>query len=86
MLAYAYEHADTEQLKVLDMVGRENLSEQDISVLQQVVINTGAKNAMEQRISTLVDEAIGALKPAELADETFTDLIALAHAVTQRDA
>jgi hypothetical protein len=34
----------------------------------------------------LVDEAIGALKPAELADETFTDLIALAHAVTQRDA
>jgi geranylgeranyl diphosphate synthase, type I len=86
MLAYAYEHADAEQRKVLDMVGRENLSEQDISVLQQVVINTGAKNAMEQRISTLVDEAIGALKPAELADETFTDLIALAHAVTQRDA
>ena len=86
MLAYAYEHADAEQRKVLDMVGRENLSEQDISVLQQVVINTGAKNAMEQRISTLVDEAIGALKPAEFADETFTDLIALAHAVTQRDA
>jgi geranylgeranyl diphosphate synthase type I len=86
MLAYAYEHADVEQRKTLDIVGRENLSEQDISALQQVVINTGAKDAMEQRISILVDQAIAALQPSELADDTFTDLCALAHAVTQRNA
>jgi geranylgeranyl diphosphate synthase type I len=86
MLAYAYEHADTEQRKILDIVGREDLSDSDIAQLQQVVMNTGAKDAMEQRIVTLVEQAISALNPAELANETYAPLAALAHAVTQRDA
>jgi geranylgeranyl diphosphate synthase type I len=86
MLAYAYEHADTEQRKILDIVGREDLSDSDIAQLQQVVMNTGAKDAMEQRIVTLVEQAISALNPAELANETYAPLTALAHAVTQRDA
>ena len=86
MLAYAYEHADLEQRRLLDMVGYDKLSSADIERLQQVVIDTGARDAMEQRIHSLVEQAIAALHPIELDDETFHALSALALAVTQRDA
>jgi geranylgeranyl diphosphate synthase type I len=86
MLAYAYEHADTDQRKLLDMVGQENLSLADIERLQQVVIDTGARDAMETRINSLVEQAIAALHPIEVDDETFHALSVLALAVTQRDA
>lgn len=86
MLAYAYEHADATQRTLLDTVGNKDLSNNDIVALQQVVIDTGARDAMENRISTLVEQAIVALNPAELADDTYTALTAMAHAVTQRDA
>ncbi len=86
MLAYAYEHGDLEQRRLLDMVGNENLSDSDVVRLQQVVIDTGARDAMEQRINTLVEQAIAALSPTELAGETYNALVSLAHAVTQRNA
>jgi len=86
MLAYAYEHGDLEQRRLLDMVGNENLSDSDVARLQQVVIDTGARDAMEQRINTLVEQAIAALSPTELAGETYNALVSLAHAVTQRNA
>lgn len=86
MLAYAYEHADREQRRLLDMVGNDNLSVADIEHLQQVVIDTGARDAMEHRIHLLVEQAIAALHPIEVDDVTFDALSALALAVTQRDA
>jgi geranylgeranyl diphosphate synthase type I len=85
MLAYAYEHADAAQRKLLDTVGSDNLSHNDIAMLQQVVIDTGARDAIEQKINALVDQALAALSPTALDGETLVALSALAHAVTQRD-
>jgi geranylgeranyl diphosphate synthase type I len=85
MLAYAYEHADAAQRKLLDTVGSDNLSHNDIAMLQQVVIDTGARDAIEQKINALVDQALAALSPTALDGETLVALSALAHAVTRRD-
>jgi geranylgeranyl diphosphate synthase type I len=85
MLAYAYEHADVAQRTLLDMVGNDNLSHDDIERLQQVVVDTGARDAMEQRINSLVEQAVVALSTTELDAGTHSALTALAHAVTQRD-
>lgn len=86
MLAYAYDHANAAQRTLLDMVGNDTLSHADIERLQEVVVNTGARDAMENRINSLVEQAIAALHPAELDSDTYSALSALAHAVTQRDA
>jgi geranylgeranyl pyrophosphate synthase len=67
------------------MVGNDNLSHHDIECLQQVVVDTGARDAMEQRINSLVEQAITALSTTELDAETHSALTALAHAVTQRN-
>jgi geranylgeranyl diphosphate synthase type I len=84
MLAYAYEQASATQRDVLDMAGREHLSVQDIAALQQVIIDTGARDAMESRIATYVDQAISALDSGELANDTYAALCDIAHVVTHR--
>jgi geranylgeranyl pyrophosphate synthase len=66
-------------------VGSDNLSHNDIAMLQQVVLDTGARDAIEQKINALVDQALAALSPTALDGETLVALSALAHAVTQRD-
>jgi geranylgeranyl pyrophosphate synthase len=66
------------------MVGAPELSDDDISKIQHVVIETGALQAMEDVISANHSEAIDALKKSEMQGESFDALVHLADVVTQR--
>ena len=84
LLARACAAATTQQATVLSMVGAPELSDGDISKIQQVVIETGALQAMEDVISANHSEAIGALKKSDMQGESFEALVHLADVVTQR--
>jgi geranylgeranyl diphosphate synthase type I len=84
LLARACAVATTQQAAVLSMVGAPELSDDDISMIQQVVIETGALQAMEDVISKNHSEAITALKKSEMQGESFDALVHLADVVTQR--
>jgi geranylgeranyl diphosphate synthase type I len=84
LLARACAAATTQQTAVLSMVGAPELSDGDISKIQQVVIETGALQAMEDVISANHSEAISALKKSEMQSESFDALVHLADVVTQR--
>lgn len=84
LLARAYAAATTQQTSVLSLVGAPELSDADISKIQQVVIETGALQAMEDVISANHSEAIAALKKSEMQGESFDALVHLADVVTQR--
>jgi geranylgeranyl diphosphate synthase type I len=84
LLARACAVATTQQTAVLSMVGAPELSDDDISKIQQVVIETGALQAMEDVISANHSEAIAALKKNEMQGESFDALVHLADVVTQR--
>ena len=84
LLARACAAATTQQTAVLNMVGAPELSDDDISKIQQVVIETGALQAMEDVISANHSEAIAALKKNEMQGESFDALVHLADVVTQR--
>ena len=84
LLSRAYEAANTSQREVLDEVGREYLSAQDIARIQQVVQETGAVSYMEDRIASLTHSAIGALDKNALSGDAYFQLVDLASAVTSR--
>lgn len=86
MLAHAYEHADSNQIKILEMVGQENISAQQINQIQLVLRATGAPDAMETKIDELVKQAVGALDAKKITATAFEGLNNLAEVVTQRNA
>jgi geranylgeranyl diphosphate synthase, type I len=84
LLARACAVATGKQAEVLNMVGAPELTDEDISKIQQVVIETGALQMMEDVISANHSKAIGALKKSEMQGESFAALVHLADVVTQR--
>jgi geranylgeranyl diphosphate synthase type I len=66
------------------MVGAPELSDEDISKIQQVVVETGALQTMEDVISANHSVAIRALQKSEMQGESFEALVHLADVVTQR--
>jgi geranylgeranyl diphosphate synthase type I len=84
MLAHAYEAATATQRVVLDLVGTSQLTDNEVSDIQSVVTETGALGFIENRINAMRDEAIAALRSEALSGDAYTELVALAHVVTQR--
>jgi geranylgeranyl diphosphate synthase, type I len=84
LLARAVADASPAQLEVLDLVGRPGLSDDDVKAIQQVIVETGALDALEQQIGRLTDTAVEALGAAPIDDAARSELEALAHYVGSR--
>ena len=55
-----------------------------MTTIQQVIVDTGALDALERHITALADEAVAALDQADLTAEATTELVALATFVADR--
>ena len=84
LLAIAFERADSIQRKVLDLVGSVDISDQDVSNIQEVIKQTGALVALEAKISALTAEAIAGVKQAPITQSARDSLIELAEFISQR--
>jgi len=84
MLARAYALASASQLKILDTIGMPGMSSDDVSAVQEVVSATGVIAEMESLIVSLRDEAVTSLDVKQLRGDSYTALVELADAVTQR--
>jgi geranylgeranyl diphosphate synthase type I len=84
LLAMAFERATAAQRNVLEKVGAPQMSHQDVSDVQQVIIASGALDALEVKISMLVEQAINAVSKSSLDDEPKGRLIELAEFVSSR--
>jgi len=84
LMALALQCANDQQRSVLQRVGNEVLSPSDIADVQQAIVDSGALSAMETTISDLRDEAISAIGRAPIDAEVQTQMVELAHFVTDR--
>ncbi|MDQ6927896.1 MAG: polyprenyl synthetase family protein, partial [Actinomycetota bacterium] len=85
LFATALELADAGAAKVLGRYGAPDLDDDEISLLQAVLIETGAVEAVERAIEVLLDEALDALGRAPLAPAARRALAELAEFVAGRD-
>ncbi len=69
----------------LDRYGADDLTDDEIAALQEILVDTGAVEQLEQRIETLVGTAVGALDQASLSAEATSALAELAFFVAGRD-
>ncbi|HSL57104.1 MAG TPA: polyprenyl synthetase family protein [Acidimicrobiales bacterium] len=77
LLAIAHRRADAAQRRLLDQVGRADLDADQIAELQDVLVATGARDAVTTEIADLTATALGALDAIELvggADAALRDL------------
>jgi len=84
LMAIAVERANQSQLKVLEKVGRDALSDDDVRQAQEAIRESGALDEMEDLISSLTDQAINALKALPILDSAKVELELLAHYVSHR--
>lgn len=85
MLAIARANATGADAALLDRVGEVDLDSAVIGDLQEVVVRTGALDAIERSIADLAAEATAALERAPLSTEACTELVELAAYVAWRD-
>jgi geranylgeranyl diphosphate synthase type I len=87
LLAATVERATSEaDVKVLDLVGTDDLSVDEVAAIQQVIVDTGALDEIEQRIEVLTTRAIAAIGRAPITAPATGALVELAHYVAARDA
>lgn len=84
LLARAHQMAEKKQREVLARVGQPGLTDDDIADIQQVVIDTGALQAMEDLIASHHAQAVQALVKSEMQGQSYEALVHLADVVTQR--
>ena len=84
LLARAAAAATPAQLTVLDRVGAADLDADDIAAIQQVIVDTGALDALEAAIEESSDTAIEALATIDIAAVARGELAELAHYVVGR--
>lgn len=84
LLARAVVRADERQRAVLDLVGQPGLDDDAVSRIQQVIVDTGALDALEAHISELTDTAVAAITTAPITDTARDELVALAEYVSWR--
>ena len=84
LLARAIEAATPAQRTVLSDVGRPGLTDDDVAAIQQVIIDTGALDALERTIAERTDEAVAAITRADIDGAARDELVALAAYVSQR--
>jgi geranylgeranyl diphosphate synthase type I len=85
LLAIASDRAKGDQLALLSLVGSTDLSRDDITALQSVLVDTGAVAEIEATIDRLTAEAIAAIENAPIIPEAVTVLVDLAEYVAWRD-
>jgi geranylgeranyl diphosphate synthase, type I len=78
--------ADRAAAALLDQVGAPGLSDADVASIQQVLVDTGAVAAIEQRIRDLTSLAVDAVGTADLTPVARAELVELAWFVASRDA
>jgi geranylgeranyl diphosphate synthase, type I len=85
LLAVASANASAAQASVLASVGRPDLSPDDVARIQDVFLATGAVEAIEASIDALTNDAIAAIKTADISPEARDALIDLAQFVAWRE-
>jgi len=84
LLARAVEAATSAQGDVLALVGRVDLTDEDVARVQQAIVDTGALADLERTIAALTAEAVAAIEAAPVSPEARDELVALAAYVSQR--
>ena len=84
LLAMAYEHASAMQRIVLDQIGSPDIDQQMINKIQQVIIETGALDALEAKITALVRQAENSIRQSGLHQTAINQLLELAEFVAAR--
>ncbi len=84
LMAEAFAHASEQQRSILGKIGSNDLSEKEISDIQEVVEETGAKSVIEQEIEELTDSALEILSTIRLEKDASESLSELAHFVAYR--
>jgi geranylgeranyl diphosphate synthase, type I len=86
LVAHAYAHAgDSGQKLLLQRLGDSALDETGISELQQVIVESGAREAVESMINEYYERALKALHDTEITEEGRVGLTALADAAVRRE-
>jgi geranylgeranyl diphosphate synthase, type I len=86
LVAHAYAHAsDDGQKLLLQRLGDPGLDETGISELQQVIVESGARDAVESMINEYHERALKALHDTEITEEGSAGLTALADAAVRRE-
>jgi geranylgeranyl diphosphate synthase type I len=84
LLAMACERATSAQRDVLDRVGAPEISHEEVSAIQQVIIETGALDALETKILSLVEQSVVHIGKSSLDQSSKSRLIELAEFVASR--
>ncbi|HEX3198007.1 MAG TPA: polyprenyl synthetase family protein [Propionibacteriaceae bacterium] len=86
LVAHAYAHSgDAGQKLLLQRLGDPGLDETGISELQQVIVESGARDAVESMINEYHERALKALHDTEITEEGRAGLTALADAAVRRE-
>jgi geranylgeranyl diphosphate synthase, type I len=86
LVAHAYAHAgDAGQKLLLQRLGDSGLDETGIGELQQVIVESGARDAVESMINEYHERALKALHDTEITEEGRAGLTALADAAVRRE-
>ena len=85
LVARAISAASPAQLAILDGVGNPDLPDEQITAIQQILVDTGAAAKVTDSIDVLRDEALSAISQSGLLPEAIEALSELAYYVTDRD-
>jgi geranylgeranyl diphosphate synthase, type I len=86
LVAHAYAHAgDAGQKLLLQRLGDPGLDETGINELQQVIVESGARDTVESMINEYYERALKALHDTEITEEGRAGLTALADAAVRRE-
>lgn len=86
LLATATARATGAQARLLERVGRPDLTDDEVTALQAVLVDTGALADLEATIETLAGRAVDALDVADITDDARKELTQLAHYVAWRES
>lgn len=85
LIAFAQQQLPSTAIRLMDeLLGDPELTDEQISMLQQTLINSGAVDALEQMIDDQVAKAHTTIEAADFSDEAKAALCDLAEVVTQR--
>jgi geranylgeranyl diphosphate synthase, type I len=86
LIAHAYAHAgEAGQKLLLQRLGDPGLTPEGVADLQQVIVESGAREAVEAMITDGYERAIKTLQDADITEEGRAGLAALAEAAVRRE-
>ena len=86
LIAHAYAHAgEAGQKLLLQRLGDPGLTPEGVAELQQLITESGAREAVEHMITEGYERAIRALQDADITEEGRTGLTVLAEAAVRRE-